>query len=45
MLNVTIVTKVGHYARDCWNPTKRVKENVNLIVEDEKDITLIITSS
>ena len=24
--------KVGHYARDCCNPTRKVEENVNLVI-------------
>ena len=28
--------KMNHYARDCWNLTRRVGENVNHVVENEK---------
>ena len=28
--------KIGDHARDCWNPTRKVEENVNLVVENEK---------
>jgi hypothetical protein len=27
---------MDYYARDCWNPTRRIVENVNLVVKDEK---------
>jgi hypothetical protein len=32
----------GHYARDCWSPTKRVEENANLMIEEEKEVTLLL---
>ena len=28
--------KIGDHARDCWNPTRKVEENANLVVENEK---------
>jgi hypothetical protein len=28
--------KIDHYAKDYWNLTRRVDENVNLVVEGEK---------
>ena len=34
--------KAGRYARDCWNPTRKVKENVNFDIEDEKETTLLL---
>jgi len=34
--------KTGHYARNCWNPTKRVEENANLMIEEEKEATLLL---
>jgi len=34
--------KTGHYTRNCWNPTKRVEENVNLMIEEEKEVTLLL---
>ena len=33
---------MGYYARDCWNPTRRIKENVNLVVENEKEVILLL---
>jgi hypothetical protein len=40
-LNTIIVKRQGHYVRDCWSPTKRVEENANLIIEEEKEATLL----
>jgi hypothetical protein len=40
-LNAIIVKRQGHYARDCWSLTKRVEENSNLIIEEEKETTLL----
>jgi hypothetical protein len=34
--------KIGHYIKDCCNPTRRVKENVNLVVEKKKEATLLL---
>jgi hypothetical protein len=34
--------KIDHYAKDYWNLTIRVEENVNLIVEGEKKATLLL---
>jgi len=34
--------KLDHYARDCWNPYKRVKENANLVIEEEKKTTILL---
>jgi hypothetical protein len=34
--------QTGHHARDCWSPTKRVEENANLMIEEEKEITLLV---
>jgi len=28
--------KIGDHARDCWNPTRKVEENANLVIEKEK---------
>jgi len=28
--------KISDHARDCWNPTRKVEENANLVVENEK---------
>jgi hypothetical protein len=33
---------MGYYARDYWNPTRRVKKNVNLVVEKEKEVILLL---
>jgi hypothetical protein len=33
---------IGHYARDCWSPTKRVEENANLVIEEENEATLLL---
>jgi hypothetical protein len=33
---------MGYYASDYWNPTRRVKKNVNLVVEKEKEVTLLL---
>jgi hypothetical protein len=33
---------ISHYARDCWNPTKRVGKNVNLVIEDEKEAIILL---
>jgi hypothetical protein len=32
----------SHYIRDCWSPTKRVEENANLMIEEEKEATLLL---
>ena len=40
-LNTIIVKRQGHYARDCKSPTKRVKENANLIIKEETKATLL----
>jgi hypothetical protein len=37
-----ICEEICHYTRDCWNPTRRVEENVNLVVEEEKQVTLLL---
>jgi hypothetical protein len=37
--------KMGHYARDCWNPTRIVEENATLVVEEEKKTTLFLVHS
>jgi hypothetical protein len=34
--------KIGHYIRDCWNPTKMVEKNVNLVIEEEKEAILLL---
>jgi hypothetical protein len=34
--------KKCHYARDYWNPTKRIEENSNLMIEEEKEATLLL---
>jgi hypothetical protein len=34
--------KTGHYARDCWSPTKRVEKNANLVIEEEKVPLLLV---
>jgi len=34
--------KTGHYARDCWSPTKRVEKNANLVIEEEKVAALLL---
>jgi hypothetical protein len=36
---------MGHYARDCWNPTRIVEENATLVVEEEKKTTLFLVHS
>jgi uncharacterized membrane protein len=43
-LNAIIVKKkkTGHYARDYWSPTKRIEENANLVIEEEKEATLLL---
>jgi len=33
---------IGHYARDCCNPTKRVEENVNLVIEEKKKAIILL---
>jgi len=33
---------MSHYTRDCWNPTKKVEENANLVVKEEKKTTLLL---
>ena len=33
---------IGHYDRDCWNPTKRVQENVNLVIKEEKKAIILL---
>ena len=37
-----IYQKACHYARDCRSLTKRVKENSNLVIEEEKETTLLL---
>jgi hypothetical protein len=34
--------KTGHYARDCWNSTKKVEENANIMIEEQKEATLLL---
>ena len=35
--------KVRHYVRDCWNSTRRIEKNANLVVEkDKKAIILLV---
>ena len=33
---------MGHYAIDCQNPARKVEENVNLVVEEEKEANLLL---
>ena len=33
---------ICHYARDYWNPTRKVKENINLVIEEKKKVTLLL---
>jgi len=43
-LNAIIIykKKIGHYARDCWSPTKRIEENADLVIEEKKEATLLL---
>jgi hypothetical protein len=43
-LNAIIVKKkkTGHYVRDCWSPTKRIEENTDLVIEEEKEASLLL---
>jgi len=25
--------KIGHYVKDCWSPTKKIKKNANLVIK------------
>jgi len=34
--------KTCHYAKDCWNPTKRVEENINLMIEEKNETTILL---
>jgi len=34
--------KTGHYVRDCWSPTKRIEENADLVIEEEKEASLLL---
>jgi hypothetical protein len=34
--------EIGHYAKDCWSPTKRVEKIANLVIEEEKKATLLL---
>jgi hypothetical protein len=34
--------KVGHYVKDCYISTKKVENNVNLVIEKAKEVTLLL---